>query len=333
MKFALILLAICSLGFTGRAQSPEAVIANSREYSLRGDIDNAILILKNGLDQYTTHAGIRQELAMAYYTAKRYPQAMETLKPLLDNETSDETVFQIGALIYRGVGQTKEAEKVYKNGLRLHPKSGLLYNEYGQMMEGMNPGKGEGIKLWEKGIQADPGFAINYYNAARYHAIMNNTLWAILYGEIFVNLDSYSGRSIEIKNLLFQFYKKVFAYGFSGLNEKNVFENTVAECLLKQKALATAGINPETLAAIRARFILDWFRSPVFEKYPFRLFERHQQMLREGFFDAYNQWLFGGAANLAAFQNWTKTHNDEYQAFTKFQRQNLFVINQSQFYR
>ena len=37
-------------------------------------------------------------------------------------------------------------------------------------------------------------------------------------------------------------------------------------------------------------------------------------------FDAYNQWLFGAAENLTAFQAWTTTHSDDYTRFTDFQK-------------
>jgi hypothetical protein len=125
----------------------------------------------------------------------------------------------------------------------------------------------------------------------------------------------------------------MFTYGFGSLNEKNPFEKAVAQNFTKQSGMAKAGLSPESLSAIRTRFILDWYNNPISEKYPFRLFERQQQMLRDGLFDAYNQWLFGGVANMANFQAWTQSHNDEYQAFTKFQRQQLFVVNQNQSYR
>jgi tetratricopeptide (TPR) repeat protein len=315
------------------AQSPEDIIKTSRDFSMKADLDNAILTLKNGLDKYPDNADIRIELAMAYYSVKRNRQAMDVLQPLFANDQADEVAYQIAGLVFRSEQNPKEAEKTYKAGLKKFPNSGFLYNEYGQFMGTNLPGRGEDIKLWEKGIEVDPKFAGNYYQACRYYAVSNNTLWTLLYGEIFVNLDSYSSRTVEIKNILFQFYKKAFAFGFNGLNSKNEFEDAVAKTLYNQKQLAASGLNPENLSAIRTRFILEWFNGPLGEKYPFRLFERQQNMLREGMFDAYNQWLFGGAANLAAFQNWTKSHADEYQNFSKYQRQKLFVLHQGQYYR
>ena len=320
-------------GLSAGAQSVEDIIRSSREYSLKGDLENAILVLKNGLDNNPGSSEIRQELAMAYYTGKKGSLAIETIKPLMEAGNADETAFQVAGMLYKGENQKKEAEKIYKEGLKRYPKSGMLYHDYGLLMESMEPGRGEGLKLWEKGIEVNPGFAQNYYQACRYLYASNNTIWTLLYGEIFVNLDSYSSRTIEIKNILFYFYKKMFTYGFGSLNEKNPFEKAVAETFTKQSSLAKMGLNPESLSAIRTRFILDWYNNPSNEKYPFRLFERHQQMLRDGMFDAYNQWLFGGVANMASFQTWTQNHADEYQAFTKFQRQQLFVVNQNQSYR
>lgn len=57
----------------------------------------------------------------------------------------------------------------------------------------------------------------------------------------------------------------------------------------------------ESLMMIRTRFILDWMNSSA-KKYPHRLFEYQQQLLREGMFEAYHQWLFGSAQNLVSFQ-------------------------------
>ncbi len=315
------------------AQTAEEVLKNAREFSMQGDAENAILVLKKGVEKFPNDTDLKQDLAMAYYAARRNPQALEALRPMLESEKPAETVYQIAALIYRSERQMKEAEKLFKAGLKQYPASGGLYNDYGQFLDSENPGKGEGIKMWEKGIEVAPAFAANYYQAARYYGAMNNTLWALLYGEIFVNLDSYSSRTVEIKNILLQFYKKAFAYGFSGLNKNNAFEVAAADAMLAQRSVVASGITPESLSALRARFILDWYTRPEAEKYPFRLFERQRQMLREGYFDAYNQWLFGGAFNITAFQNWTTNHADDYQAFTRFQRSKLFVINTSQFYK
>ena len=99
----------------------------------------------------------------------------------------------------------------------------------------------------------------------------------------------------------------------------------------KQTSVTASGINTESLSMIRTRFILDWYNS-VQNKYAFRLFEYQQQLLKEGMFDAYNEWLFGPVENLSAYQNWVSTHSAENKAFTDFQKGRIFKIPKGQYY-
>jgi hypothetical protein len=82
---------------------------------------------------------------------------------------------------------------------------------------------------------------------------------------------------------------------------------------------------------VRTRFILDWYKNYA-EKFPFRLFDYQQQLIRTGMFEAYNQWLFGPIENLAAFDQWTRTNAEAYKKFTTFQRGRIFKMPQGQFY-
>ena len=81
---------------------------------------------------------------------------------------------------------------------------------------------------------------------------------------------------------------------------------------------------------IRTRFILDWMNER--KKPAFKLFEYQKQLLQEGMFDAYNQWIFGSTQNLAGFQNWIAAHNDEYTLFSTFQKSRLFKMPPDQYY-
>lgn len=118
------------------------------------------------------------------------------------------------------------------------------------------------------------------------------------------------------------------------INDKNKFTFTAAfiQTMNKQSGVVAAGINPESLTMIRTRFILDWAKDYEV-KFPFRLFELQKQLLQEGMFDAYSQWLFGAAQNLAAFQNWTIAHAAEYNDFNRFQKGRIFKIPSAQYYR
>ena len=208
----------------------------------------------------------------------------------------------------------------------------MMYSEYGIMLEAKDPGMGNGILQWEKGIETDPEYSGNYYNAAKYYADHGNLLWAALYGEIFTNIESYSGRTTEIKDILFDMYKKIFNSGQVSIKGSNAFETRIVESLKKQAGLSTDGINTESLIAIRTRFVLDWFPASV-KKYPYKLFELHHQLLENGLFEAYNQWLFGSVDNMPAYQDWKNSHVAEFNEFNKFQHNRVFKVPTGQYYK
>jgi hypothetical protein len=115
-------------------------------------------------------------------------------------------------------------------------------------------------------------------------------------------------------------------------NNKSEFAKAFLNGIEKQSGIASKGITTETLTMIRTRFILDWYNTNSV-KFPFRLFDYQRQLLTEGMFNAYNQWLFGPIENLAAYETWTKTHQEEYNGFTAFQKTRVFRMPPGQYYQ
>jgi tetratricopeptide (TPR) repeat protein len=233
--------------------------------------------------------------------------------------------------VYRALEEVKEAEKLYKKGLKKYPTNGVLYSEYGEMLWSKNDENA--IKQWEKGIEMAPSYAGNYYHAATYYHYTKDKVWSLIYGEIFVNMEYLTERATEVKKLLLNAYKeKLFLNNESESGKKaNPFAAAVLETFNKQQSLTGKGLTVETLTMIRTKFILDWF-AKYGDKYPFRLFEYQRQLIREGMFEAYNHWLFGPVENLATFDQWTKTNAEAYKKFSTFQRNRVFKMPQGQFY-
>ena len=179
----------------------------------------------------------------------------------------------------------------------------------------------------------DASYAGNYYNASKYYYLTGDKIWSIFYGEIFLNIESLTRRTAEIKNILLDSYKKLFIDTdiFKSTKDKNKFEEAILQTLYRQNAIAATGISPESLTMIRTRFILDWFNG-FSAKFPSRLFEHLLHLLREGMFDAYNQWIFGAAQNLVTYQTWIETHSVEHNEFSKFQKGRIFKIPSQQYY-
>lgn len=331
-NFILSFVAACAV-YIAPAQTAAELHETARTFMRQGDYSNAILVLNRAIKLDSKSIEIAKDLGLNYYFAKDFAKALEIYKPLLDRPDADDQCFQIAGDIYLAMDDTKECEKIYRKGLKQFPKSGPLYNELGELLWAQKDYNA--IKQWEKGIETDPGFSKNYYNACKYYYFTTDKTWSILYGEIFLNIEPYSISSPEIKNILLESYKKLFAETDLTNEKNNPAKNSFIQAFLqtmnKQSTLASTGINTETLTMIRTRFVLDWFNDFA-AKYPFKLFELHRQLLQEGMFDAYNQWIFTAAQNLPAYQNWATINASQYNELSRFQKGRIFRIPIGQYY-
>ncbi|GAC1451961.1 MAG: hypothetical protein NVSMB7_14610 [Chitinophagaceae bacterium] len=315
-----------------QAQDAKTLQETARGFSKDGDFSNAILVLNKAHEQEPGNINVSKDLALAYFQKSDYPKMQMVIKPLLESPDADQEVYQLGGMLNKVIGDTKECERIYKKGLKAFPDSGPLRNDYGELLWAKQDYSA--IKQWERGIQVDPGCTSNYYNAAKYYYFTKDKAWSLIYGELFVNMESYSRRTAEIKNVLVEGYKKLFTDADMMKNQdtKNEFAVAFLANMNKQAVIAKTGITPETLIMIRTRFLLDWFEKDA-AKFPFKLFDYQRQLLKEGNFTAYNQWLFGSVQNLAAFENWTNTHSSEYKQFTTAQSSRLFKLGPGQYYQ
>ncbi|HEX7845880.1 MAG TPA: tetratricopeptide repeat protein [Chitinophagaceae bacterium] len=332
--FALFFSLVLSIVVIAQPEDPKTMHQTARTFMMSGDFDNAILVLNRALTQDKNNLEMQKDLVQCFYFKKDYVKAVEGVKALIDRDDADVITFQIAGNVYKALEEAKECEKVYKKGLKKFPKSGPLYSEYGELLWAKTDYSA--IDQWEKGIEVDPGYGGNYYNAAVFYFYTKEKVWSLIYGEIFVNMESLSERGANIKQLLLQGYKeKLFAEADLLKGEeknKSEFAKTYLTSMGKLSSLASKGINTETLIMIRSRFILDWYANNA-GRFPFRLFDFQRQLLQEGMFEAYNHWLFGPIENLAAYENWTKTHNDQYAAFTNFQKTRVFRMPAGQYYQ
>lgn len=336
MKKYLSLLLLIAVSFLATAQpeDPKTLHETAKTFMRTGDFDNAIIVLTRALQQDKNNLEMQKDLVMTFFLKRDYQKAKVGAEELINRDDADVVTFQIAGNVYKALEEVKDCEKMYKKALKKFPKSGPLYSEYGELLFAIKDFSA--IQLWEKGIEVDPGYGGNYYNAALYYFYAKDKVWSLIYGEIFVNMESLSERGAAMKQQLLQAYKeKLFADADLMTGEeknKSEFAKAFLTSMGKQASLANKGVTVETLSMIRTRFILDWYANNA-AKYPFKLFDYHKQLISEGMFDAYNQWLFGSTENLAAYDNWTKTHSEEYDGFNAFQKNRVFRMPQGQYYQ
>jgi len=330
--FVLIAAALFSIGSTAQ-EDPKKMHETAKAFMQSGDFDNAIIVLSRALELDKNSLDLQKDLVMSYFLKRDYRKALEGAEDLVGRNDADVATFQIAGNVYKALEEVKECEKMYKKAIKKFPKSGPLYSEYGELLWAIKDFSA--ITQWEKGIDVDPNYSGNYYNAAMYYFYSKDKVWSLIYGEIFVNMESLSERGAAMKEQLLQMYKeKLFADADlmkDEANNKNEFAKAFLQTMNKQSSLASRGINTEVLIMIRTRFILDWYTN-IGARFPYRLFEYQQQLIREGMFNAYNQWLFGATENLAAYETWTKNHAEEYNNFNNFLKSRIFRMPGNQHY-
>ncbi len=336
MKYC-ITLVFLSL-FLGNAmaqqQTAAQLQATAKTLMQQGDLDNAIKTLERAREQSPTDIEVLKDLSYASFIKKDYSRAIEVGKEAVANPVADAQAYQVLGLSYKAIALYKEAAKLYKTALLKFPNDGMLFNENGELLA-LDNKSDEAIAEWEKGIRADPSYNVNYYNATMYYVHTKNWLRVVLYGELFVNLESYTERTENIKGQIFHAYQSLFAPGYIRflLNAKTttVFEKAILATLESSGDMAKDGISKENLTSIRTRFILEWLQDKD-KTYPFRLFNHQQYLLNQGLFEAYDQWLFGDVVNADAYHIWQNTHPKEYTGFKTFQESRVFKIPTGQYY-
>jgi len=344
-RCALVLAGILTFQWAA-AQDNSELQTTARNFLRSGDYANAILVLNQAIQSAPDDIQLKQDLAFAYYLKGDYNRAYTVVSPLVDKKDADIHLFQIAGNIYQAKQDWKGAEKLYVRGLKKFPKSGELYNDYGDLLQNMKNFDGA-LRQWVKGIETDPNFPGNYYHASRSYLWTKEPIWAILYGETFINLESFTTRTAEVREIVLECYKKLFddpaifnsvpvetsdKKGKKGSKDaESGFMENFKSVMAKQVSVIATGIEPESLIMLRTRFLLDWYNF-YGVRYPYALFDFQRKLLKEGMFEAYNQWLFGPVSNQAEYKAWTNLHKAEYDSFSAFQRNHPLKLRDEEFY-
>ncbi len=310
----------------------------ARMYLQKADYANAIMVYNQAINVEPDNLVYRRELAHAYYMQGDMAKGEKMISPLIKSKEADEETFQVASRIFRAMKKTEEAKTAINSGIEKFPHAGALYAEKGELYT--QEKKYEmAAKAWEKGIENAPAYHINYFNLAKVYFFTKKYLWSIIYGESFVNMESFSSKTEEIKKIIFESYKFLIAdLSNSSLegkvnryeNPKN-FEEACFKVFDNIRNVVTGGINVDNLAQLRARFLLEWNKS-LAKSYPLELFDYQQHLLLNGHFESYNQWLFGKLDNDAVFKQWTQKYASHMNSFDNYFRNNKLIPKENQYY-
>lgn len=305
---------------------------SAHSYLSRGDYSNAIMMFSQAIRQAPSDVSLRRDLAYTYFLSGDAKKAKEIVDPVISSDAADEQTYQVASAIENALGNTGKAKRILNEGITKFSNSGLLYNSKGNLLNSDKDPKAA-LEAYNAGIKVEPAYPMNYYNASKIYYQNDDAVWALLYGEIYVNLDPVSQRTIEIKKMMIDAYRKLFSPGKD--EELPDFKKSTAatermsgrfEAIFKRLMLQAApaisdGLNTENLIMLRTRFMLAYMKDYA-ANYPFTLFTYQDKMLHDGVYDAYNQWLFGAVDNSQEFTLWVKVNNKEYSAYEAWRKRN-----------
>ena len=336
MRTIFFIVAMFFLTQISFAQTNEEIAVEKTKEAIRlmdrGNIEEALLLLEEAQKLDSENIFIPYEMAAAYYLNKDYATSIRILKKLRKRKDVNSLVFQLLGNSYSLNGERKNAIKTYEEGLKKFPNSGALHLERGNM-EMFVENYSDALRYYEAGIKVDPAFPSNYYWAAKLYCNSSEKVWGVIYGEIFINIETSTNRTVEISKLIFDTYKNEIQ--FQEENKVSVNFSKNAEISLewlsdpKNFKLPFGGvyvltlilavipekeINISSLNRIRTNFLELYYDNENQEKYPNVLFDYQNKMFAEGQLEAYNHWILMHG-DLDGFERWRENNPEKWDAF------------------
>lgn len=293
----------------------------------KGQIQESIALLQDARELDPKSFIYPYEIAYALCLDKNYEDALKILKKLEKHKDASDLLYQMMGNCYDYLGDSKEAVKTYERGLKKFPNSGCLYLELGNMQRD----KGENyaaLSYFEKGIEVEPTFPSNYYWAAKIYLNTEDEVWGMMYGELFMNLERNSKRTVEISKLLYDTYKNeikilndsTVSVSFckyseiSSDNTKLSFGTGIYEPILMMSLPNTKVIDMSTLNKIRTNFLDIYYKRNLENIYPNALMAYQKKIKDAGYINAYNHWILM-QGDTEGFLEWKSANENEWKNF------------------
>lgn len=354
-KLILVLTFGLMANYSNAQTKAEKALTNAKEaikLEQEGKVDEAIALLNESVKLDPKNIDYTYELAFAYYLKKDFKKAAKLLESKLKDKKVTDLFYQLLGNSYDNLNNPEKATKTYEKGIQKFPASGRLYLEMGNMQL---PKKdyNKALSYYEKGIEMDPKFPSNYYWATKIFCNTSEEVWGMVYGEIFLNLETGSKRTAEISKLLFDTYKSEikitsdtsYAVSFSknativlsDLSDISKFKLPFGigcyELLLTTALPGVKQISISSLDTIRTRFLNGYFTGDNKTKYPNVLFDYQKDLQENGFFEAYNYWILS-RGDYQVFTTWKEANETKWTEFVNwFENHRLMLDNTHKFYR
>lgn len=319
------------------------------QYSKKGDYSKSLELLKEARKLDPENIVYSYEIALAHTYKKEYKKSIKILNKLRKSKDVHDKIYQLIGVNYSLNGQANKAIEFFDKGLKKFPNSGILHLERGNM-ELYAEEYSSALSYYEKGIIAEPSFPSNYYWASKLYCSSSESVWGLIYGEIFMNLERNSKRTAEISQLLFDTYKSKISFtsdtsmsakfcdkiivDVSNFNDSTGFK--MPFCMIFGTSILLAIINEKeinisSLDRIRQTFIDHYFSSDSHNTHPNILFEYQKKIKQAGHIEAYNHWILM-KGDPKGYEEWYLKNEEKWEAFIDWFTENRIKIDKNNYF-
>ncbi len=306
-----------------------------------GKVEESLKLFHQAHELDPDFIDVSYDLALAYQKAKDYDKCISIAKPLIKHPDVFDKVYQLIGNTYDLKGESKKAIQYYNKGLKKFPNSGRLFFEKG--IVNLNLGNlDEALNSWEKGIDVDPDYSSNYFYTSQILSQTEEKIWAIYYGEIFLNLEPGTERSQIISSLLYDNYKSCLPIKDNkwGLDFSQKAKNIVIVRNSKDFKLSFETVHNlameqacknietnftiENIILIRKQFLTIW-NEKYSKTYPNLIFQYHDLLINNNLFSEYVYWLLKDGSK-QEFELWEKENNSSFENLIEWINKNPMNI-------
>lgn len=288
------------------------------------------------------------EIAYAYYIQKDYKKTIDILEKIQNYQNVNYQLYQVLGNAYDLQENPKKAIESYDLGLKKFKNSGALYLEKGVIYE-FEKDYDRAINSYQQGINVEPKHASNYYRLSKLLLHSKNIVPGLIYGEIFMNIERTTKRTLEMSKLLFNGYKNAITFQDDSTLKIDFCEVVIDAqkfekdrklpfCMIFAKSFILAitrlkKIDLDNLAQAREGFLQLYFEKD-YKAYPNFLLTYLKNISENKFFDAYNHYIFQMGAE-DEFKSWKEKNKIDFDKFVEWYTipENILKLTKENYYK
>ena len=320
-----------------------------------GQVDSALSLLMTADKRSPNNPRVLYEMAFAYGLKDNNDSAIAVLRRVvsLPDATDEDWAALANKLDDEDHGS--EALLIYDQSIKQFPRSYRLFHERGVCLGRKGRFLDAAFDL-QMAITLNPSYAPSYLRSAELHFMRGtNTFWGMYEGEIFMNLEPNTERSLDFGKQLWATYKKnlvlrpdgplvtfcadeavsigndtISIRRYKKTQHKYTYGTGSYEFPLMYASVGATTLDLPTLVLIREKFLEIYDKIGVDEEYGRNVLVDYQRQIKEsGFMEPYSYWLLQ-RADTAAFQAWLAHNLHEYEEFQEWHKKNpLIITNQN----